>query len=326
MKNHRLLAVLVVLFVTPRLAMAVDVVVLTTGEVLRGEILEHTAEHLVMHHPVLGELTINAADIESFTMHLDEEAAAEVAAPAEPQPEPPPAPVEEPKKQKQWKSHFDLGVSGTAGNTEDANLRLAIKSVWTRPENILTFDAGFNYATSNGDETENNFTAGVLSDWPMAESPWGYFAQGRYDHDNFDSWTDRLSAGAGVSYRLFDIDEPIPGTDERRVFQVRLRGGFGFAREWGSMNTDFQPEAILGANLVWKLNSRQDLLAGTTLYPNLGDFGEFRVVSNIEWILKIDQLDGINFKLGAAHEYQSRTDGPIKHSDLSVYAALGIDF
>ena len=56
-------------------------------------------------------------------------------------------------------------------------------------------------------------------------------------------------------------------------------------------------------------------------HPALG-----RLVTNAEWVLQIDKVDGVNFKLGLAHEYQSLTDPGVDHNDLSIYGALVIDF
>ena len=100
----------------------------------------------------------------------------------------------------------------------------------------------------------------------------------------------------------------------------------GVRREFGSLNEDLQPEGIFGTDLEWHITPRQHLSAGSTLFPNLLDAGEFRVRSNAELVLDIDTLDGVSFKLGLAHEYQSQTDPGIDPNDLSAYGALVVDF
>ena len=315
----------------------VDVVVLTTGETLRGEVIDQSPERVILRHPVLGELTIPTDSIESVLLGVTELTPASDELPPAPSTEPTPAaapvPIPEPEslpeekpKEKAWKTHLDFGATATTGTTDDSNIRVAGKSIWTRTMNVITLDSSYIYSVSNGDRSENRLTAGVLSEWPRPDSRWSIFAQARYDYDEFNTWTSRVTAGAGLAYAVFDVNEPVPGSDHERVFQLKLRGGAGFAREFGSSNKDIQPEAILGADLLWQLNSWQDLTASTTLFPNLDDLGEFRLVSKVEWSLKLNTLDGINLKLGLAHEHQSQVDPGNSHDELSVYAAVGIDF
>lgn len=308
------------------LAAADDIVVLNTGETLRGTITENTPEHIILHHPVLGDLTITADQVQSFTMGVDDAAATEAVEAAVPVPAAPTPVAEEPAEEEdQWENHFDLGVSGSAGNTEDTNLRLAIKSIWTRPMNVITLDSSFLHATSNGDATESRFTAGIYSEWPQPDSRWSYFAQARFDYDDFNTWLYRITGGAGVAYRLIDIDEPVEGKDYNRIFQLKLRAGLGFAREFKSMNEDIQPEAILGADLLWSINSWQDLTASTTLFPNLEN-GEYRLVNKVEWVLKLQEHNGVSLKFGLEHEYQSAVAMGVRPNDFHAFAALGIDF
>ena len=49
-------------------------------------------------------------------------------------------------------------------------------------------------------------------------------------------------------------------------------------------------------------------------------------MTDAEWVLQIDRLDGVNFKVGLTHEYQSLTDPGIDPYELSVYGALVIEF
>ncbi len=109
-------------------------------------------------------------------------------------------------------------------------------------------------------------------------------------------------------------------------FDLRLKMGGGGRREFGSLNDGLEPEGILGGELAWQVSPRQRLAVSSTIYPDFGETGEFRLVTDAEWVLQIDKLDGVNFKLGLAHEYQSLTDPGVDHNDLSIYGALVIDF
>ena len=110
------------------------------------------------------------------------------------------------------------------------------------------------------------------------------------------------------------------------LLTTTVRLGAGMKREFGSENDDITPEGLLGAEFACRISDRQRLIGATTVYPDLSENGDFRLVSNLDWAIAIDRMDGISLKLGLTHEYQSITDGEIPHNDLAAHAALVVDF
>ena len=311
-----------------------DQVTLTTGEVLRGEIVQSTADHLVLDHPILGRLEIPRHAVERvddlpplLTDSPPATAADEAKADGPPTPKPVPAtPQPEASPKPRWDSKLELGFGATGGNSEVANLLLALNSSLDRGYDKYTFDSRYSVRTSRGDRSENKLTAGLLTEWPLPPSRWNYFAQTRYDFDEFQSWETRITAGGGVGYHLIDINDVDNKGTAIDVFDLHLKIGAGLRREFGSMNERIQPEGIFGGNLVWQVTKHQRFAAGSTIFPNIEESEEFRVVTNAEWVLKLNTLDGLSLKLGLAHEYQSLTDPGIEQNDISVYGAFVLDF
>src|SRR5262249_22000112 len=124
-----------------------------------------------------------------------------VAVEATPVPPPPTGPDDKPR----WKSEFEAGASAAWGNNDDRDVRVRFASTRVAPDNTLKLDSLYHFATSHGKATSNSFTAGALSDWPVPASRWSYFAQGRFDYDDFVSWDYRVSAAGGVGYRLLEV-------------------------------------------------------------------------------------------------------------------------
>ncbi len=324
---------LVLFVLLPASVSFADRIELITGEVLLGEIVQRTAECLVLDHPILGRLEIPAQAVRRVDDWLPAQSSPPTELvrdtrksepnPAPPTPAPPPPP---PEPGPRWHSKIEFGFAATEGNSEDANLTLAFKSLIDRGYDKYTLDSRYSLRTSRGDRSENKLTAGLLAEWPLSDPRWSYFAQSRYDFDEFQSWDHRITGGGGVGYHLIDINGVDPAGNARDVFDLRIRAGLGLRREYGSTNERIQPEGIFGGNLVWQLNSHQRLAAGTTFFPNLDETSEFRVVTNAEWVLDLETLDGLSLKLGLAHEFQSVTDPGIKENDLSVYGAFVLDF
>jgi putative salt-induced outer membrane protein YdiY len=217
---------------------------------------------------------------------------------------------------KEWKSSFTLAAGASAGNTDSQNLTAILKSVRETPSDVTTLDAGYTYGAQDGDRSSSKATGGIRHDWLLPDSPWFLFAQGRADYDEFQSWEYRLSAHGGAGYELIKSKE----------FDLTARFGAGVNKEFNSADEDLKPEALLGLDLRWQITEKQSLVAGSTLYPDLGDFGESRLVSFADWKVLVDEESNMNVYVGVQDEYYSRTDEGIKHNDFRVVAGVQFEF
>jgi len=304
-------AALCAALIMPVFAAYADELTLSSGDTLSGTVVERTGEVVVLDHSVLGRLEIPAGQIES--MIVDGNAAApadEAPAQVEPEPEPEEVPA------RQWKSHFDLAAGGAFGNTDTQNFRVGMVSVRETERNRTALDASYFYGASDGDRTDNRFTAGILHDWLFEDSPWLLFADARYDYDEFKSWEHRIGSHVGLGYELIN----------KEAFKLNLRGGAGAIREFGSEDEDIRPELLAGLDFVWRISERQTLEGGTTIYPDLNDTGEFRAVSSLGWAVQLDPKSNMSLTAGLEHEYESQVDAGIDNHDLRVFAGMAFDF
>lgn len=307
---------------------AADQVTLISGDVLNGTILERTDRALVLNHPLFGRMvipsdqvasTMTTAEIEAAQEAADDEADAAEAPPADETAEgasDESAETIEPEPEPEWESRFTLAGSGSFGNTDSQSLTTKVRSVRETKETITSFDAAYFYGSRSGDRNENRFTAGLRNDWLIPDSRWFYFADGRYDYDEFQGWDHRVSGHAGLGYELFKKDH----------FSLKLRAGLGAVKEWGSEDDDIRPEALLGADLSWKISDNQKLVASSTIFPDLEETGELRAVNSAEWNALLDAENNLSLTAGLLHEYQSDVDEGIDENDLKVYVGLSFDF
>src|SRR5699024_718144 len=122
------------------------------------------------------------------------------------------------------------------------------------------------FNSSDGETTQNQFSAELEHDWLNPDSPWFYFASGRYEYDEFQNWKSRISAYGGVGYTFIKTKE----------LEVLGRAGFGATKNLGG-NHDLIPEAMLGASVVkWHITPNQTLALSNTIYPALSHLGRFR--------------------------------------------------
>jgi putative salt-induced outer membrane protein YdiY len=295
-----------VVFSTSILAEEIE---LKGGDRLTGTILERNNDRIVLDHDALGRLEIALDRVVS----INDGGAGEgpSASPAMLSDE-----TETESDGKEWQSSFKLGLSSSFGNTDTQNLNAGIESFRESDADKTTLDAYYYYGAADGDRDTNKFTAGVRQDWFVPDSRWLYFAQGRYDYDEFQSWEHRLGAHGGVGYRLIEKDD----------LTLTLRGGAGVIKEFGSDDEDLRPEGLLGADLAWQISQRQTFTAATTIYPDLSEGGEFRAVSSAEWSAMVDEESSMSVFARLEHEYQSKVDPGFEKNDFRIIAGLQFDF
>lgn len=278
-----------------------ETIELASGESLAVTSVTITDGTVHAEHAVLGSLSFAEADLADETLvalgMLQDEA-------------------EVPAEKSEWSTKVTAAGSLSDGNTETASLAAGITSVREREETRLTLDSSYFYGSTDGERTENRFTAGALHDWLMPDSPWLLFVDGRYDYDEFQSWEYRLSGHGGVGYELVNNDE----------YTMTLRAGIGAIKEFNSIDEDLNPEALLGFDGVWNISENQSLEFGSTLFPDLGDSGEYRIVSYANWAVLVDESTNMSLTAGLAHEYQSKVDPGIENNDLRIFAGLQFDF
>jgi hypothetical protein len=300
--------------------MAQDEVVLKSGDRLTGVVAERSEAMVILDHPTLGRLEIPVEEILRLT--IAQEIVIGEAPPPPPDEAAPEPPAEEVTEAvvapdpDDWKFHLDLGGTGSFGNTDTQAFRISITGLRENAEERTALDVAYFYGATNGDRTTNKVTAGVLQDWFVSDSRWSYFASVRYDFDEFQSWEHRLGAHGGFGYHVVD----------REDFDWMARAGAGVNKEWKSEEDDLRPEALLSTDINWQIDEHQAFVFATTLYPDLGDLGEYRWITDAKWTMLLANHDNLSLSAGLRNEYQSDVDPGIKHNDLYIFAGLTLDF
>ena len=302
---------------------AADSIRLATGEVLEVQIVEITDGTIRFIHPVLGEVTVKRANV--TILGVDQEVPVVKPAPVQPnqgaaaaptQAPPPAAPPPAPPPPPEWKFKLVLAAGAASGNTENGNISTIFAAVRETPRVKTSFDTGYFFAESNGDRSENRFTIGGRQDWLNPDSRWFYFADARFDNDEFQSWDSRINGHVGLGYRL--IHPP--------KLTLNLLGGIGLVKEFGSDNEDVRPEGLLGVEGKYDFAEKNAIVFNSTYFPDLTDIGEYRWTNNIGWSYLVDTKQKLSLTAGLQHEYQSNVDPGRKHNDFRFLAGLQLDF
>jgi putative salt-induced outer membrane protein YdiY len=338
---HRLFAAAAALLLAVAPASGATVT-LNNGDTLTGQVARRSAEQLVVEHAVLGELTIDRAEIAAIDAdpqtdrdqaagdsqpdaaadRAAQQAAGAAPGEAEATPgsdgaaEPTPAKPVETTILPQWDKSLALGFSGRQGNAETGSFNAHLQLKKDTDAARVNFNNKFFYATSGDDTTQNELSSQLNLDWLQPDTDWFFFMQGGYEFDDFEPWRHRVSVYGGPGYTFVDNQD----------IEVVGRVGAGANYEFGSVN-DITPEGLVGTETIrWHLTDNQNLTGGLTYYPSFESIDKYRLNANAEWQIKIDRASGLSLKLGVENEYESITQDDARPNDFKYYGALNYDF
>jgi len=208
-----------------------------------------------------------------------------------------------------WRGSVELGLDGTSGNSETLNLRLGVDAKRKTEQHVLTLDLDYHKNTNQSQETANRLFFDGRYERLFPESPWSCFVQETTTYDEFQPWNVRVSATTGVGYELLKSE----------MATLMGRFGGGFSREIGGADARYVPELNFGLDWERELSKRQRVKASVEYYPDVTAFGDFRVVSKIDWEVLLDEEMNLSLKLSAADRYKRpNPGGQLNDVDYSV--------
>ena len=210
-----------------------------------------------------------------------------------------------------WANSVELGVNGSAGNAESLSFQTGARLKRKTEATLFDLRANYNRTTANGVETQNNSL--INSNWErfLGGSPWTVFVKNGLEFDEFRAFDVRYNVNSGLGYSFFKTD----------TLTLTGRMGAGASREFGSPDDRWVPEALFGGDYEHQINDRNKWIARLDYFPEWGDFGNFRLVSDVAWEYLLDASGNLSLKLGATDRYDSTPNG-VKPNDVNYSALL----
>lgn len=330
-----------------------DTVTLSTGETLQGVVVSQNAREIVFNHAVLGRMTLSRNAVRSFTLgsppaNATAENNADAVSQVEPQTDDASAPTTTDAAtdaatdtsvsdaatdapvdgdeswfdvwMRDWTTQFELGLTGSSGNSESLNLRVGFSTSYEDELERWVYSALYQYETSDGDPSTNAFTTDLTKDWFIPESPWYVSAKAGYQWDQFESWRHRVTGSVGPGYYFIREDD------------LELRGSVSpaFTKDFGG-DENFSPEMLVAMELLkWKIDDVQTINAAIEYRPSLEAISDYRVNVRAEYQLQLQEL-GDDFelaylKLGAELEHESDVEPDEDRNDVDYYASIVFEF
>jgi putative salt-induced outer membrane protein YdiY len=288
-------------------------VVLAGGDTIEGKLVERTDSSIVLEHAILGRLEIPRERIDSLKVKAPEFKKEKKVDWLEPWIRKLGARTSR-LKEKGWGLSVDLSLDSSTGNTDEQATRFGGHLMRELPDRRSSLDISYYRKTKRGTLSDNKSTIGYVHDWLDPKSVWFWFALGRYDYDEFQSWQQRVNAQVGPGYHLIKTDD----------ISLDARLGLGARKEWGSLNNNAKAEGLVGVDFKWQITDRHTLKLAPYFFPVVGDLDDYRARVSGEWRLSIDKDMNLSFVVGTLYEYQSQVDPGTTHGDLRTY--LGLQF
>lgn len=296
-----------------------ETIKLKGGDVINAPITAQDDTSVTINHPSLGSVQIAKDNIEA--VYADADALA--AAVAEQDAIDKAAALEAERAADEgvfgsglfagWNRQLELGLNGAEGNSQNLNFRAGFFANFEDDEDRWLFETVYRTSSSDGETSENRFHIQLTKDWLLPGEDYFYFANGRFDADEFEDWDQRVSGFVGGGYQFIDEGK----------WNVRGRAGIGGNQEIGGTNGDeFTIEALIGVEADYQISDGHSIAFTNYLFPSLENAADFRNVTTLDYIIAIDRDKGMSLKLGLANEHDQGTPAPSRRNDFTYYASL----
>lgn len=288
-------------------------IVLSNGDTLEGLILEQGDNGITFQHPVLGTLVLSTEQFSKLPEPAEESAETAATENATLLAAEQDTPDTQAWLLPDWEKQLDLGISGSDGNSQSRDIHLALSARHENPEHRWDFQSIYDQSEKDGEKSQDEFFAALNRDWLLLDSPYFYFASGRFDWDEFQDWDYRLNVAGGVGKDFIKRDD----------WLLSGKTGIGFNREFGGDDDDISPEGLLELLSYWTLTEHHKIELKSTFYPQLDELSEFRNITSLAWVNKLNA--SMRLKIGLSNEHDSDVPEGVKKNDLKYTTSLSWD-
>lgn len=284
----------IICFITLSTLATAAEVVLSNGDTIHGQLIENSDGQIKLLHPSLGLLTLTSAQIRPAVEKQADKGLLKTGLLTD------------------WTREVEAGIKGSEGNSRSMNVHLGTRLRFEDSIKRWDIEAAYNSSEDGGNQSRNDFFGRFNRDFLIANASRFYFAQGRYDWDEFEEWDYRLNFGGGAGSQLIKTDN----------WTVNGRAGLGISKTFGDEESDWIPEGVLNIESNWAISKRHSLEFKNNLYPSLKEAGEFRNISNLNWRIGLAQLNQLDLKVGLRNEFDSNAPAGSRKNDFRYHLAV----
>ncbi len=215
-----------------------------------------------------------------------------------------------------WTGSIAAGLNAKTGNSDNLDMTLSVNLTKETDAATTNLLANYFYSANADTTTTDRFFGQGRRERKLSNPRLSWFNQAGFETDRFKDFDLRIALHTGLSYKAFEFEGGF----------LKLRLGTGASREVGSANNDWSPELQLGSDWEKKITETTRLYASLDYYPNISDFGDFRLNTNTGVDFLLDATRNINFRIFAIDRYDSTPPPGNNSNDLEYGLALVVGF
>lgn len=217
------------------------------------------------------------------------------------------------KLQRRWAYEASAAITGRTGGSEKFAGSLGFKATLAGEEDKLVFAGAINRAQENGNETANDWKAGVDYSSAIAGGKSVWYARTELSKDVIKALDLRSNSAFGLGRKLVKTDRQ----------DTELRFGLGYVYETyatGAANfssAGLDVAIINSSTLGWaKMNN------SVSWTPSFKEFANYRLVHETSFDLPIQTGEFWKLRMGVNNDYQSEPVGGVERLDTTYFTAL----
>lgn len=230
----------------------------------------------------------------------------------------PPAQAEEEAgvpSRPRWSGSFAMTLGMRSGATTDTlDFYSSLKATRRTEDDEVLLGGSGSYGKTDGETTQSeyNLRSEYRHDWDERSF---YFGQLLGQYDDMEDLDLRADLTAGVGWRFWERES------EHLIVKVGIGGSQEFFQSDGNRTS---LNAYSGVSWAWRIWGKTELSQDVEFFPNLGDFGEFRIRS--ETRLSAPFQEQWSLFLHVIEEYVSDPHEDVGNNDLTFRSGVSYDF
>jgi len=307
------------------------IIQLSNGDTINADVIERTDTIIKISHPALGIINLPTGQITAIDGQVFAAKAVKVTdteqvakSPAD-QPSLKTAAVDnnQPKEIKKidediglfgfnyrplkgWEHKLGGGFNGKQGNTNTTTAHVEYRGSFENELKRWNIRSIYDFNEGDENDAQNEYYAQATRDWLRPGSPWFYFADGKYEWDEFKSWDHKITGILGSGYEFI----------KRRDLLLLGRLGLAGQQTVGGSNPGLSPEIMFGGDVNKTFSEIHSLKLKTAFFQDIEDRDSWRNISNLDWDIILNRIWGLGLTIGLENEYESMPDTGDVHNDF----------
>lgn len=220
-----------------------------------------------------------------------------------------------------WRGSMTFSVANTSGNAKTTTLSTAANAVREAGKNVLALNFSQIYATQSTTEpfgsTANRISGSIRAD-RRADGRLFLYGINAYDYDRFLALDLRSVFGGGLGYK--------PWVSRRGFLELSGGGNWNrekFSRQEGPLVRN-SGEVAVGQELTLQLTSRLKLFERAGFFPNLTNRGEYRF--NFDANAAVPVMKWLEWTVGINDRYLSNPLPGKRKNDIAITMGVRVSF